>query len=173
MKLFTKLFLTTAVFWCAGCGQIITREIWEGATLTKRFDLMRQTPGEFVGKTVVLGGEIIETRNHPGGTVLVILQRPLDARQRPKTGDMSGGRFKTKFADFLDPVLFSPGRMITIAGDVEGVDDELVGDAPYSYMVLKGLKAHLWQESSSLFKRREEWKPWWYDPYWGTRPWWW
>lgn len=157
----------------AGCGQIITREVWEGATVVKRFDKIRQAPDEFVGKTVVLGGEIIETRNLFEGTVLVILERPLDARQRPKVDDMSGGRFKVRFADYLDPVLFGPGRQITVAGDVEGLENEPIGDTLYSYMILKGLKAHLWQEPFNLFRRRQQWKPWWYDPYWGQRPWWW
>lgn len=160
----------------AGCA-VISAPVRREAVKVERFADLRERPEALVGQTVILGGEVIETRNRPDGTVLLVLQRPLGFDQRPRTDAPSGGRFRVQFADYLDPVLFAPGRRVTLAGKVLGTETEPVGEAPYRYVVLEGVEIHLWREPTytphPYWGPYEPWYPWWYDPRYGRRPWWW
>jgi len=114
----------------SGCAGVISKEVRSEAEPLASFAELRDAPERFQGKTVILGGEIIETRNRADATTLVVLEKPLDSSDRPKDTDASGGRFLARFSEYLDPVVFGEGRKITIAGAVVGVETENVGRAP-------------------------------------------
>ena len=160
-----------------GCTGVISREVRNEAVPVASLGQLREEAQAYSGKTVILGGEIIEIRNRPDDTTLLVLEKSLGWREEPKTEDVSGGRFIVRFADYLDPVLFAPGRRVTAAGTVVGLENEPVGEAPYDYVVLEGTEIHLWARTGVQpdFPRRahDPWYPWWYDPYWGRRPGWW
>lgn len=165
------------IFWLlAGCG-VLSREVRREAVSLPGFAALRENPVPFEGKVVILGGEIIEVRNRAEDTTLLVLERPLGLGERPKTDAPSGGRFMVRFAEYLDPVLFSAGRNITVAGKVAGERTENVGEAPYRYVLLEGQEIHIWQEPSYApypsWYPYDPWYPWWYDPRYGRRPWWW
>jgi outer membrane lipoprotein len=97
---------------------------------------------------VLLGGEIIRTHNKQEGTTIEILQKRLNRWGRPKDEDDTGGRFLV-FADrFLDPVVYSQGRRITVAGTVLGGHAEKIGEVDYVYPLLRAREIHLWQDRS-------------------------
>ncbi len=160
----------------AGCA-VISAPVRREAVPLESFSALREAPERFPGATVILGGELIETRNRPDGTVLLVLERPLGLDQRPKAEAASGGRFMVRFPQYLDPVLFAPGRRITLAGKVLGAESEAVGEAPYRYVLLDGLEIHLWREPAyapyPYWGHYDPWYPGWYDPRYGRRPWWW
>lgn len=157
----------------AGCGGVISKSIRQEAVPLSSFAELREAPAAFRGKTVILGGTVIETRNRPGETILVVLEKPLQWGGRPDGGQPTGGRFLARFASYLDPVVFEKGRKVTIAGTVAGTELENVGEAPYTYVVLQGREVHLWEEPEPAppWPFYDPWYPWWYDPYWGRRPW--
>jgi outer membrane lipoprotein len=159
--------LIVAVF--AGCGGVVSKEVRREAVPLGGFEELRAEPDRYRGQTVILGGEIIETRNRAGETVLVVLEKPLQSGDRPRGTDASGGRFLARFSRYLDPVVFEKGRKVTVAGTVLGTDTEKVGDAPYTYVVLEGKELHLWREPepSRYPYPYDPWWPWWYDPFWG------
>jgi outer membrane lipoprotein len=163
------------VLW--GCHGVISRDVEEEASPLKSLKQLREQFDGYVGKTVILGGEVIETRNSPDGTVVLVLEKALGLGQKPKTDDVSGGRFMVRFADYLDPVVFAPGRRVTVAGKVDRLETEPVGEAPYVYVVIEGSEIHIWKDPVYPFYAPwniyEPWYPWWYDPRWGRRPWWW
>jgi outer membrane lipoprotein len=106
---------------------------------------VRDDPEGFKGKTVILGGEIIDARVGPDGpTTLVILEKPLNTWEEPKAGDQSQGRFLVNVSRFLDPVVYASGRRVTVAGTVVGVENEPVGQTLYRYLVLQGVEVYLW-----------------------------
>lgn len=159
-----------------GCG-VIAPELRREAAPIQGLAEVRADPGAFAGRTIILGGTLIETRNRPEGTTLLILEARLGLNQEPRTDDASGGRFMIRFPDYLDPALFAPGRRVTVAGAVAGTTTEPVGGASYAYVVLDGREVYLWKEpswsNSPPWAPYEPWYPWWYDPRWGRRPWWW
>lgn len=172
---------SSQVFWLAllvlaGCGSVLSKEVRKQAVPVGSFARVRGAPAEFEGKTVIFGGEILETRNRPEGTTLVVLEKPLDRILRPLELDASGGRFQVRFSEYLDPAIYARGRSVTVAGRVEGSRSENVGEVPYSYLLLEGREVYLWRD---VYETRPLWYeptagypyPWWYDPYWGHRPW--
>ncbi len=158
----------------SGCGGVISKQLREEAVPFESFRELRETPERYRGKTVILGGEIIETRNKADGTTLAILEKPLERGEKPKSSDETGGRFLVRFPQYLDPVLFAAGRKVTVAGTVVGVEEERIGERPYPYVVLNGREVHLWQKTVTAPPTGypyDPWYPWWYEPHWGRRPW--
>ncbi len=169
------LLVVTLVF--AACG-VISREVREQAVRLGGFSELRDAPESFGGRTVILGGEIIEVRNKGEETHLLILQRPLDVSERPKLDALSEGRFIARFLRYLDPVLFAPQREVTVAGVVGGTRTEPVGETQYRYVLIDGVEIHLWTRPpyDRLYWEYyyDPWHPW-YPPYpwWYGAPWYW
>lgn len=154
------------------CAGVISKELRSQAAPIRGLAELRENPDAFKDRTVILGGEIIETRNAAQGTTLLVLDKPLGYRDEPVAGDAGDGRFLVEVAHYLDPVLFARGRMVTVAGTVDGVRTEPVGEAPYVYVVLRGQQVYLWSpERYAPYPPYYE--PYWYDPFWGPGPWWW
>jgi outer membrane lipoprotein len=169
--------LLAAMLIFAACG-VISREVREVAVRLEGFSELREAPESFRGRTVILGGEIIETRNKGDETHLVILQRPLDVSERPKLDSLSEGRFIARFPGYLDPVPFAARREVTVAGVVAGTQTEPVGETRYRYVLIDGVEVHLWTRPpyDRLYWEYyyDAWHPW-YPPYpwWSGAPWYW
>jgi outer membrane lipoprotein len=130
-----------------------TRSVISPATLrqvdqTITIDRLRQRPGLFIGKTVLLGGEIIDTRNTPDATTIMVLALRLDRRKRPRAGTGSEGRFIVRQPTFLDPAIYRPGRKITVAGIVVGEKSLPLGEITYRYPVIENRELYLWPEEN-------------------------
>jgi len=117
---------------------------------TITIDRLRQSPGVFIRKNVLLGGEIIETRNTAEVTSIMVLALRLDHRGRPLTGNVSGGRFIVRQPTFLDPAIYRPGRKITVAGTVVGEKAMPLGEITYHYPVIENRELYLWPEEEYL-----------------------
>ena len=98
----------------------------------------------YEGRVVVVGGYVLEVRNHGQETLLVVLQAPLGSGQEPLNADLSEGRFMVRHDRFLDPEVFTKGRKVTVGGVVKGVTPEVIGDQPYGYLTLKSREIYLW-----------------------------
>ncbi len=142
-KLATPVLLALLV---AGCTGGISKQVRQEAYPLEGFTGLRSDPKEYIGETMILGGEIAETRNGPDETTLVLLERPLGYDRRPNRDSESGGRFLAVFQEYLDPAIYEKGRLVTVAGRVAGTKDEPVGDALYTYVVLEGRELHLWKD---------------------------
>jgi outer membrane lipoprotein len=121
-------------------------------------------PDACKGRTVMWGGVIIEAKNQKEGTLLEVLQKPLDWGGQPREGDESEGRFLALHEGFLDTALYAKGREITAAGEIRGKRVQPIGEVEYGYPLLAVKEIHLWPE-----RVRERVVP---APYWGY-PWWW
>ncbi|MEQ6342628.1 MAG: Slp family lipoprotein [Gammaproteobacteria bacterium] len=96
-------------------------------------------------KTAVLwGGVIVDSRNMNDYTELTVLGYPLDSSQRPETAKTSIGRFLVRRPEYLEPLIYSPKREITVVGMVDEVTEGRVGDSPYHYPVVKADRIYLW-----------------------------
>jgi outer membrane lipoprotein len=151
--------------WClllAACTGGMSSQVRREAYPLEGFEELRQKVGELKGRTVILGGQIIEVRNESmEKTTLLILERPLQFDRRPDVESQSGGRFMVRFDRYLDPEVYRKGAAVTVAGTVEGTIQEPVGKAPYEYVVLHGREIHRWETYDRYYP------PWdrYYDPY--------
>ena len=82
------------IFLLSGCAHVISKDLRANADPSLTFSQAHQNPNSYKGKSVVWGGEIIETVNQKDGTTQIeVIQRPLGWREEPKEALASEGRF--------------------------------------------------------------------------------
>lgn len=167
-SLFIIIFLITAGG-CAHRVKAIPDALKEGV-LRVDFQELGRNPKAAIGKTVLLGGTIIETVNHKAGTRLEILQKPLDRYDRPLAGDESHGRFFIEQPEaFLDPAVYEKGRELTVVGKITEERVQHIGELEYRYPYIVVSHLHLWKKRAEYSAIRAYPlyypRPYWYGPY--------
>jgi len=155
-------------FALAGCAHVISKEILMEVDKGISYEKLSNNPGEYKGKTVLLGGIIVKTENKKDGTLLEIYETALDSYGEPINTDLSKGRFLAMDKGFLDSEIYRAGRKVTIGGVMNGVEVMKLGEIDYSYPYLVIKDIHLWEEDPS-FKYDPYYQNLW-DPLWGV-PW--
>lgn len=157
----------------ASCA-VISGDLGKEAAPFSSFRALVEEVDDYKGRTVILGGSIIEVRNLVDETVLTILQSPLTTGERPESRDRSEGRFILSHPGFLDPAVFQKDRELTVAGIVEGVRTEKIDEVPYAYLTLKSLQIHLWEHDDG-YRDAYYYDPWCHSihgrRYWGRPCW--
>jgi len=142
----------------------ISATLQEEAGKAPPFTEILKAPEGYTGTTVIWGGVIVETDNRQDGTRLIVIRTALDSSQRPVEQDLSEGRFIAFYKESLDPVVYSKGREITLAGEITGSEESQIGEMRYRYPVVTVKEIHLWEEpkaySDSYF-----YDPWYPSPY--------
>jgi outer membrane lipoprotein len=157
---------------------VISQHLRDEAGIPVLFEDLLDFPQEYRGRVVILGGYILEAQNESGGSVLTIIQTPLDWREKPKSRDLSRGRFFVTTGRFLDPEVYVKGRRLTVGGRVVGVREQTVGGATYRFPNIAAQEIHLWPKKTyavgPYYPFYDPWYPWgypypWWDgyPYWG------
>ena len=132
-------------FLFVSCGhRIIPKEMEDKVDWTLSFEAVKSDPNATLGKTILVGGEIIETHNKKETTEIEILQKPLGSDYRPLFVDESKGRFIYIHPTFLDPSIYKSGRKVTVVGTVEGARSQRVGEVEMAYPILAGNHLYLW-----------------------------
>lgn len=99
---------------------------------------LQQAPGEYIGRTVMLGGTVIRGKRTREGTELEILQRPTGGEGRLTEDRLrSEGRFLAVRETSLDPASLPEGTPITVIGTVKGVTTRQLDESEYAYPVLE------------------------------------
>jgi outer membrane lipoprotein len=156
-----------------GCA-VISQDIKSQADVLITFKQVSQNPEVYKGKTVVWGGEIIETTNQKNGTTLIeVFQRPLGWKDDPKLSAASEGRFLIRSDKYLDPYIYSKGRKITVGGEILGEVIKPLGKMDYHYPLVLSKQIYLWDESNyyNVYPYPYYYDPWWAYPYWGWPSW--
>jgi len=143
------VLVMAAVLLLAGCAHVISKGVLQEVDTSVSYAQLSEDPNAYTGKTVLLGGDIIETQNFPDKTLVLVLQRPLGSRGQPGEGDVSEGRFIITSSEFLDPAIYSPGRKLTVAGTVAGKEEHPLGEITYTYPVIEKRELYLWAEEES------------------------
>jgi outer membrane lipoprotein len=79
------------------------------------------------------------------GTLIEILQKPLDREGKPLRTDRTEGRFIAAADRFLDSAVYHAGRDITIVGEVAGQKTMRLGEVDYTYPLVHVKDLHLWE----------------------------
>ena len=175
MPTLTRLGLMAALLvTLAGCTAAISKPLRDQADETIGVRAVRENPRPYVGETLIWGGDIIEITPFAEVTRVKVLQKPLDYRLEPRSVDVSEGRFLSVYEGFLDPEIFSPGRRVTVAGELTGIESLPLGETQYAYPVLKVREIHLWpprpdpavDDYYRWYPYHYPFRPWGYHPYW-------
>lgn len=139
-----------SLLWLTGCASAISPEMMKHVDQSIPFEGILQNPDAFQGKTVLLGGDIIETENFPDKTLIIILQRPLDSQEKPSGEDKSKGRFIVSVPGFLDPAIYEKGRQITVVGTVAGKEVRALDEIEYTYPIIDRRELYLWPKEETV-----------------------
>ncbi|MBT0652974.1 Slp family lipoprotein [Geomobilimonas luticola] len=129
------------------CTQVISESGRKLADPAITYGKLKQNPDSYIGKVVILGGKIAVVRNAKVGGTLEVVQMELDRSYYPEDAMFSGGRFLATSAEFLDRVIYEPGRMITILGEVKGKQTRMLDEVEYTYPVVAIRETHVWRSS--------------------------
>jgi outer membrane lipoprotein len=161
------LFLLLGGF--TACAPAISKKVREEAGEPVPFETLLQRTDGFKGRVVIVGGYILETINETDSSRIAVLQAPLDSQNRPKSSDLSEGRFMVTSSKFLDPVVYSKERRITVGGKVIGSQERKLGNLTYAYPVIEAMEIHLWsKEGKNIEPYCPYYDPWYYP--WYRRP---
>jgi len=98
------------------------------------------------GTRILWGGVIVAARNLEDTTRLEILGYPLDGRQRPVTDAEAQRRFLAVHEGYLETADYAQGRWVTLTGPLAGTRSGQVGEATYTYPVVRVKAIHLWSQ---------------------------
>ncbi len=158
------VLLMSIVLSFQGCSYAISPELAKRADKTIPFEALERDPEPYKGKLVILGGIITQTTTVKHGTLIEVLQKPLDYWGRPRRTDTSGGKFLVYYSAYLDPLVYAPERELTVAAEVEGTRSKALGDIEYSYPVVLSKELKLWPRERPPQYRPDYMDPLLYDP---------
>ena len=142
---------------------VIPKKIRSESESSVPFDILVKNIDTYIGKTVILGGFILQVENLSNETNITVLQTPLTVGDEPKSKDHSKGRFIISHKGFLDPEVYSKDRKITVAGFVKGLVMEKAEKISYLYLKIISRHIYLWPEYPKYY--RPPYDYYWYPPY--------
>lgn len=174
-KLIIALFTVSVIaLTTASCSSIISKKSLKNADTTLTVRAVQDHIDTHKGKTVIWGGIIINTKNRDAVTEIEILETGVDKRGYPEF-DMSKsqGRFVVVADKFLDPLIFSARKYITIAGTVDKLENRTIDEMQYPYVILKAVEIHIFEDYKDQDIGSQhypsDYMPYYspYHPYWG------
>jgi outer membrane lipoprotein len=135
-----------------GCASVFSSEALKEVNSNIPFMDIQRNPESFQGKTVLLGGKIINTQNFSEKTLLIVSQRMLNSNYKPIGEDQSEGRFMVSVHEFLDPAIYREERGITVIGRVAGSSVLPLNGTTYRYPIIEKKELYLWPVEEPLGK---------------------
>ncbi len=129
---------------------LISKDLRQRAS-SAPFGRVVSDPGMYTGETFIWGGTIVKTTTVKEGSRIEVLQNPLDKKDMVKSTDETQGRFIVATSKFLDPAVYAGGRLITVAGRLEGVEKGKIDELEYSYPVLEALELRLYSRERRAY----------------------
>lgn len=147
-----------------GCSSNIPLDIRQQIENSPSVAQVREQFDTYVSKRVRWGGFILDTQNKAQGSWVTIIGLPLDDSGQPEISDNSDGRFIAEINEFLEPLVYSRDREMTVTGRVVRSEAIKVGEFMYEYPVIEVDHYHLWPKKTVPVNVD-------YPPYWRYDPW--
>jgi len=148
-----SILIVGAALLLQGCSYAVSPEATRAADRTLTFEKLQADLPSHKGKTVILGGIIVQTRNVKTGTFIEVVQKELDYWGKPRRTDRTGGHFIVFQQRQVDALIFAPGREITIAGQVTGAEEASIGGTAGSYVLINAREVKLWTREKPGFEK--------------------
>lgn len=141
----TYLLLAISVWTLSACIHPISKDSRSNLDPDITFAMVSDNPSAFINRNLVVGGVVLSHTAEDGGSTLELMEWKINRWGEPTYLDDSGRRFLVKATEPLDPKLYEPGMLVTLAGIVHGQEDRSLGEQDYSYPVLDLVEIHLWK----------------------------
>ena len=140
----TYRILIVLLLLLVGCAHPISKGFRDQVDPALSFSQILQSPNNFVGKKVILGGTIVQTRNLKNVTEIEVVEKDLDCFGYPSDSDESRGRFLFRKQGYLEAEIFAKDRIVTGGGTVVGTKSGKIGEVEYEFPVIEVEELKLW-----------------------------
>ncbi|GEM_PF-3343989 len=137
--IFLSLFLLLSL---SACQAVLSEQVRSTADEDTLFEEVLLDPNQYVGKIIVLGGEILHLQYEGPRTEVEFAEIPLYRGGKPALGFDPGEHFFVIFPERVDETLLRKGKVLTIAGRVIGTR-KLHG---YDYPLFAYEEAYVWDK---------------------------
>jgi len=103
----------------------------------------------FIGKQVRWGGKVIKVNNDDNYSTVHMVQFPLNGYGKPRLRQSSQGRFSSQSREFLDPVIFEEGTLVTFSGTVQATETVTIDKKSLLVPVINITEFHIWPERNT------------------------
>ena len=104
------------------------------------------------GERAMWGGEIVGVDNRAEQTLVEVIALPLGRQGQPLTDEQPGARFVFSAPGFLEPVVYAPGRYITVVGIIDGQQRLPAGATIILAPRLQAEDWHLWPRDQQRWR---------------------
>lgn len=148
----------------SACSSHIPPEIKQPLEGSPDVTQVQQKVDAYQSQKVRWGGIILQTDNKQDASELTIVALPLSDNGEPQGSDKSQGRFIAVINEFIEPLVYSPDRKITITGHILRTETRNIGEFAYEYPVVEVEHYYLWPAEPE--QTYIDYPPYlWYDPY--------
>ncbi len=136
------LWLT--ILFISACSHPLSKEARLSIDPDAYFELAREHPNAYKGKTFLLGGLIVANKTTQEVSILEVLSYDLDFQDKPTLANEKNGRFLARNQQFLDPALYQKDRLVTLTGTLTGQETQPLNGGEYTYPVFEVEEIYLW-----------------------------
>ena len=131
---------------CSG-SKVIPPELEGQIDRSASFRDLQASPSMMQGRTLLLGGEVLDAKRVQDGLELEILQLPVKDDDPPsERRTESQGRFLAIDRGAQDPASFPPGTRLTVVAEVQGEDTRRLDESTYRYPIVEIKHMYVWNE---------------------------
>ena len=167
--LLTVISVISLFFTVHGCTPAISPGIKKSLNQGLSFQTVKRNSGRYKGARVLWGGKIVSTNYREKGTLIEMIQIPLDMFDNPVDSiSSSKGRFLISSEWFLDSEVYKKGKELTVAGIIKGVEVKKIGEFKYAFPVIEPIEIKLWEAAKNqpaYYNDPFIYDPFFYDPY--------
>lgn len=142
MRIVSLLFITLLAACSAGKPSLFAT-----STNDITYQQLTQHVDQFQHEIVRWGGVIVDVENAEDRARLTVVHFPLTRYGKPITSENSDGRFVVLSERFLDPIIYSKGKLITVIGQVDGSETQKIDKRTLTLPVILLQENHLWPEN--------------------------
>lgn len=140
-RLFSLLLLLTL----AACGPPLSQEAREHINSDITLEKVSDNPADYLNQKILLGGAIVANDELETGSLLEVLQWQINALGEPTHLEDDARRFLLRTEQWLDPTIYEPGVLITLAGTVLGEERRSLEQHEDRYPLIGLIEIHLWE----------------------------
>ena len=120
-----------------GCTHPISKNLRASLDSSVSVSGLFESPDSYIGKRVMMGGNIVQTHNSPEQSDIEVVQKSIDSYGNLSAGDTTLGRFIFRRKGYLEPEIYTKGRDVIGAGVIVGSQSGKIGDRNYLFPVIE------------------------------------